>query len=121
MLPNDTDARHAASVRVCDGPNLQSVDKNQGAFDVDAKQWTRPTGKDGVLPIHAIFPENGRYASRDPDSKPFPSKPGPIIVQGVLQGVTRGEDDEVHRLQVAIDSVHFPTTSRLPVTVAKGP
>jgi hypothetical protein len=119
-LPSETDARYPVSVKVLDGPNLQSVDKDQGAFDIDAKQWTRPLGKDGALPIHAVFPPNGRYAARDKDSKPFPNKPGPVIVAGVLQGVTRRDDDEVDRLQVAIDSVHFPTTSRLPVTAAKG-
>jgi hypothetical protein len=120
MLPPDTDPRHYPSVRVCDGANLQSIDKDQGAFDIDAKQWTRPLGKDGSLPVHAVFPPNGRYASRDRDTRPFPNKPGPVIVEGVLQGVTRGQDDEVDRLQVAIGTVVFPTTSRLPVTAAKG-
>jgi hypothetical protein len=119
LLGLDTDPRQLAYVRVCDGPDLASVNRIEGSFDINAAQWTRPTERDGSLPIHAVFPTPCRYGP-NPDSKPFPQKAGPIVVEGVLKGATRGDDDEVNRFQVEIEYVHFLNTSRRSVTDAQG-
>jgi hypothetical protein len=119
QLPSNTDPRQLAYVRVCDGPDLASVNCTEGSFDIDAGQWTRPTEKEGSLPIHAVFPTPCRYGT-NPESKPFPQRAGPIVVEGVLKGATRGNDNEVNRFQVEIEYVHFLNTSRRPVTDAQG-
>jgi hypothetical protein len=119
LLGSDTDPRQLAYVRVCDGPDLMSVNRTKGSLDINAGQWTQPTERDGSLPIHAIFPTPCSYGP-SPDSKPFPQKAGPIVFEGVLKGATQGDDDEVNRLQEEIEYVHFLNTSRWPMANAQG-
>jgi hypothetical protein len=43
VLGSNRDLRQLAYVRVCDGPDLASINRTKGSFDINAGQWTWPT------------------------------------------------------------------------------